>query len=97
MTDSQLQAETSDIVVEQVLPHPPEAIWHTLTSPEMIRRWIMPPTGFAAVEGTEFTYQTKPGGAWDGVIHCTVLKVRPNECLSYRWRGGHPDNESVNG
>jgi uncharacterized protein YndB with AHSA1/START domain len=48
--------------------------------------------GFAAVEGTRFTFQTKPGGAWDGVIHCQVLAVVPNERLVYSWKGGHPEN-----
>jgi uncharacterized protein YndB with AHSA1/START domain len=36
--------------------------------------------------------QTTPAGAWDGVIHCEVLEVLPNERLSYSWRGGHDAN-----
>jgi uncharacterized protein YndB with AHSA1/START domain len=84
--------ETRDIVVEEVLPHPVDLVWKTLTTPELIGRWIMPADGFEAVEGNSFTFQTTPGGAWDGVIHCRVLEVVPMTRLSYSWKGGHPDN-----
>jgi uncharacterized protein YndB with AHSA1/START domain len=84
--------ETRDIVVDELFPHAPETIWKTLTTGELIGRWLMKPTGFAPVRGTRFTFQTKPGGAWDGVIHCEVLEVIPNERLSYRWQGGHEAN-----
>ena len=32
------------------------------------------------------------GGAWDGVIHCQVLEVIPNERFVYSWQGGHEAN-----
>ena len=41
------------------------------------------------MKGKRFTYQTTPAGAWDGVIHCEVLEVKPNERLVYSWKGGH--------
>jgi uncharacterized protein YndB with AHSA1/START domain len=84
---------TQDIVVEEVFPHAPETIWKTLTTGELMARWLMmAPTGFEPVAGNRFTYQTKPGGAWDGVIHCQVLEVVPNERLVYAWKGGHEQN-----
>ncbi|MGE0238776.1 MAG: SRPBCC domain-containing protein [Parvibaculaceae bacterium] len=83
---------THSIVVDEVLPHAPETIWTTLTSGELIARWLMPTTGFAPVTGNRFTYQTTPAGAWDGVIHCEVLEVIPNERFSYSWKGGHKGN-----
>ena len=56
-------------------------------------RWLMmQPKGYEAVPGNRFTYQTTPAGPWDGVIQCEVLEVRPNERLSYSWRGGHESN-----
>jgi uncharacterized protein YndB with AHSA1/START domain len=85
--------ETQDIVVDEVFPHAPETIWKTLTTNELIGRWIqMPTAGFAAVVGTRFTLQTKPAGAWDGLIRCQVLEVVANERLVYAWRGGHDGN-----
>ena len=76
----------------EVFPHAPETIWKALTSAQLIARWLMPPTGFEAIEGNTFTYQTTPGGAWDGVIRCRVLEVVPNRRLVYAWMGGDERN-----
>jgi uncharacterized protein YndB with AHSA1/START domain len=84
--------DTHDIVVDEVLPHAPETIWRTLTTGELIARWLMVPTGFEPVKGKRFTYQTKAAGAWDGTIHCEVLEVVPNERFSYSWKGGDEGN-----
>ena len=92
MSAAALNAETKDIVLDEVFPHAPEAIWKTLTSAKLIARWLMQPTGFEAVEGTTFTFQTTPGGHWDGVIHCRVLEVVPNRRLVYSWKGGDERN-----
>jgi uncharacterized protein YndB with AHSA1/START domain len=87
------QSEAQQIVVDEVFPHAPATIWKTLTSGELMGRWLMmTPTGFAAVKGTRFSYQTTAAGAWDGVIRCEVLEVVPNEKLSYTWKGGHEGN-----
>jgi uncharacterized protein YndB with AHSA1/START domain len=80
------------IVVDEVFPHSRERIWAALTDGALMARWIMPPTGFAAVVGTRFTFQTKAGGAWDGTIHCQVVEVEANERLAYSWKGGHESN-----
>jgi uncharacterized protein YndB with AHSA1/START domain len=92
VNDTALTTTTREIVVDEVFPHAPETIWKALTDGALIARWIMAPTGFAPVEGTRFTFQTTPGGAWDGVIHCQVLEVVPNERLRYAWQGGHEAN-----
>jgi uncharacterized protein YndB with AHSA1/START domain len=94
MTEAAAAAGTCDITVDEVFPHAPELIWKALTTPELMARWVMAPSGFAPVVGNRFTYQTTPGGAWDGVIHCEVLEVIPNERFVYAWTGGHPDNVS---
>lgn len=83
---------TRDIVIEELFPHAPGAIWRTLTSGELIGRWLMAPSGFEPVTGTEFTFQTTPAGAWDGTIRCRVLEVVPERRIAYSWRGGHADN-----
>ncbi len=93
MNDAALKSDTQDIVVDEVLPHAPETIWKTLTTGELIARWLMmPTTGFEPVTGKRFTFQTTPAGAWDGVIHCQVLEVMPNKRLAYAWKGGHEGN-----
>ncbi|MDA9509041.1 ATPase [Bradyrhizobium sp. CCBAU 11386] len=92
MSAAALKAETKDIVIDEVFPHTTETIWKALTSVQLIARWLMQPTGFEAVEGKAFTFQTKPGGDWDGVIHCRVLEVVANRRLVYAWKGGDERN-----
>jgi uncharacterized protein YndB with AHSA1/START domain len=89
---SDTQAIVQEIVVDEVFPHAPEVIWKTLTTGELMGRWLMAPTGFEPVKGKRFTYQTTAAGAWDGVIHCEVLEVIPNQRLAYAWKGGHDGN-----
>src|SRR5258708_39160799 len=93
MSETATNLDTQDIVVDEVFPHAPATIWKTLTTPELMGRWLlMPPTGFEPVKGKHFTFQTTPAGAWDGIIRCQVLDVMPNERLAYAWKGGHEGN-----
>jgi len=93
MSDTAIFADCQEIVVDEVFPHRPELVWKTLTTPELMGRWLgMTPSGFEAVTGRQFTYQTTPAGPWDGVIHCQVLEVIPYERLVYEWRGGDDAN-----
>lgn len=92
MNDAAILADIRDIVVDEVFPHTPEVLWKTLTTPELMGRWLMTPTGFEPTQGNRFTYQTTPAGKWDGVIHCEVLEVTPNERLVHTWRSGHEAN-----
>jgi uncharacterized protein YndB with AHSA1/START domain len=93
MNETALKSHIQQIVVDDVFPHAPETIWKTLTNGELMGRWLgMAPTGFEPVKGKRFTYQTTAAGAWDGVIHCEVLEVIPNQRLAYSWRGGHDAN-----
>lgn len=80
-----------DIVVEDVLPHPPEKVWRALTTSELIGRWLMP-NDFKPVIGHRFIFKTRPMGSWDGVVHCEVREVEPNRRLVYSWKGGSDDN-----
>ena len=40
MNDAALKSGTQDIVVDEVFPHAPETIWKTLTTGELIARWM---------------------------------------------------------
>lgn len=92
MTITALKPETKDIVVDEIFPHAPETIWKALTTGELVGRWLMEPTGFEPVVGNRFSYRTTPAGEWDGLIHCEVLEVIPNERFAYAWTGGHEGN-----
>jgi len=92
MNNAALKPDTHDIVVDEVFPHAPETIWKTLTTGDLITRWLMEPSGFEPVEGKQFTFKTTPAGAWDGIIRCQVLEVKPNERFVYAWEGGDERN-----
>ena len=93
MSDTAIQTRR-EIVVDELFPHAPEAVWKALTTPALMARWIhMEPKGFAPVVGNHFTYQTTPAGAWDGVIHCEVLEATPNQRFVYSWKGGDAANQ----
>jgi uncharacterized protein YndB with AHSA1/START domain len=87
MSNRDATGETRNITVEGVLPHAPEAVWKTLTASGLIAQWLMP-NDFEPVIGRRFTFKTKPRDGWDGVVHCEVLEIVPNEKLVYSWKGG---------
>jgi uncharacterized protein YndB with AHSA1/START domain len=93
MNDAALQTRFQEIAVDEIFPHAPDTIWKTLTSGELMGRWLgMTPAGFEPVVGNRFTYQTRAAGQWDGTIQCEVLEVIPNERFVYSWKGGHEGN-----
>jgi uncharacterized protein YndB with AHSA1/START domain len=79
------------IVVERILPHPPENVWRVLTTSELISQWLMP-NDFQPVVGHRFTFRTKPMGRWDGTVDCEVLACEAPRLLRYSWAGGSDDN-----
>src|SRR4051794_5052894 len=88
---SRVMSESHAITIEKVLPYGPEKIWRTLTSSEMVARWLMP-NDLAAVVGPRFNFRTTPMGDWDGVIDCEVLEADPPRLLCYSWQGGSDTN-----
>ena len=84
-------SETRAITVEQVLPYAAEKIWHTLTTSELIAKWLMP-NDFAAAIGHRFNFRTRPMEDWDGVVRCEVLACDPPRLLRYSWKGGSDSN-----
>lgn len=80
------------IHVDGFLAHPPARVWHALTDPAMLAKWLMP-NDFRPVVGHEFTFRTQPRPAqgFDGVVHCQVLAIEPERLLRISWRGGTLD------
>ena len=77
MTDAIAAART--LVVERVMPHPPEKIWRALTQPHLIEEWLMK-NDFKPVVGHSFNLRAD----W-GAVDCQVQAVEPNKTLSYTW------------
>jgi len=45
MTEAAIKFDTQNIVVDEVLPHAPETVRKTLTTGNLIDRWLMKSTG----------------------------------------------------
>ncbi|MEC3915650.1 SRPBCC family protein [Nocardia sp. CDC160] len=46
------------------LPQPPATVWHFLTDPDLLARWLLRPKGFAASVGTRFTRKAAAPDSW---------------------------------
>ena len=75
---------TRTVVVERVMPHPPEKIWRALTQGPLIEEWLMK-NDFQPVVGHKFNFRATPMPHSNGVTDCQILAVEPNERLSYSW------------
>ena len=76
---SNTATETRSVVVERVVPFPPEKIWRALTQPHLIEEWLLK-GDFKPVVGHGFTLRAD----W-GAVDCQVLAVEPDRRLSYTW------------
>lgn len=86
-------AATRSVVVERVVPHPPEKVWRALTEGPLMEQWLMA-NDFRPVVGHRFRLRTTPMPQWNGVVDSEVLVVEPHERLAYRWDAsvGGPEN-----
>jgi uncharacterized protein YndB with AHSA1/START domain len=82
MTDA--NAATRSVVIERVMPHPPEKVWRALTQGPLIEEWLMK-NDFQPAVGHRFNLRSSPMPHWNGVVDCEVLVVEPNQRLSYSW------------
>ena len=75
---------TRTLIVERVMPHPPEKIWRALTQGPLIEEWLMK-NDFQPVVGHRFNFRAAPIHGWNGVTDCEVLEIVPLERLTYSW------------
>lgn len=80
--------------IEQIwyFDQPITTVWQYLTDPELVSQWLMKNT-FKPQVGHQFNFYSKPIKRfnWDGVVHCEVLTLLPEQKLSYSWKGIKPD------
>jgi uncharacterized protein YndB with AHSA1/START domain len=79
------------IVVERLMPHPPEKIWRALTEAHLIEQWLMQ-NDFEPRLRAEFMFRARPMGDWDGTVRCVVTAFDPPRRLSFSWTGGSVSN-----
>jgi uncharacterized protein YndB with AHSA1/START domain len=79
------------VVVERMMPHPPEKVWRALTEAPLLERWLMR-NDFRPEVGHAFRFRAEPmPPKWNGLVDCEVLAVEPSRLLSYRWSSSGDD------
>ena len=73
-----------DVVVEELLPHPVEAVWRMLTEAESISAWLMKTTDFRPEVGARFTMKTQNLAA-NGYVDAEVLELEPPRRMVWAW------------
>jgi uncharacterized protein YndB with AHSA1/START domain len=76
--------DTRAVVIERVMPHPPEKIWRALTQGALLGEWLMA-NDFQAIVGHRFNFRTEPMPHWNGIVDCEVLEIEPFTRLAYTW------------
>lgn len=76
-----------DISMEERYPVPVERVWHALTDPGMLERWLMRPEGYEAKVGTRFSLGEAPRADCRGQVECEVLELSPPHRMVWSWRG----------
>ncbi len=74
-----------DILIEERFPSPVERVWHALTDPRMINRWLMATDDFEARVGARFTLRDKPHPTFRGYVECQVLELSPPNRMVWSW------------
>ncbi|MGE5632429.1 MAG: SRPBCC family protein, partial [Caulobacteraceae bacterium] len=65
-----------------------QKVWAAIATPEGLASWLMQNT-FKPEMGYEFTFQAKPMGDWNGVVHCKVMELNPPKRLGFTWCGNN--------
>jgi uncharacterized protein YndB with AHSA1/START domain len=86
------QEDQTAIHVDEFLPHPPEKVWHALTDPGLMARWLMP-NDFRLELGHRFTFHADPipAAGFGGTGHAEVLGFDAGKMLKLAWRAAPED------
>jgi uncharacterized protein YndB with AHSA1/START domain len=85
-----VSAEKLSITADYDLPEKSDKVWRALADPTLLAQWLMP-NDIRAEVGHKFNFHAPPIGGWDGIVHCEVINVIPEQLLAYTWRGHNLD------
>lgn len=75
-----------DIHLERLLPFPPKTVWRALTDKHLLSKWLME-NDLEPILGHRFTFCMKAQRGWDGMTHCEVIDLKPEETIAFSYRG----------
>ena len=73
-----------DLVFEELLPHPIEAVWSALTDRAAISDWLMETAEFEPLVGSRFRLKTERL-APDGWVDADVTELDPPRRMAWAW------------
>ena len=73
-----------NVVLQEVLPHPIEAVWAALANRAAISDWLMQTAEFEPVAGTRFRIKTDRLSA-DGWVKAEVIEFDPPRRMVWAW------------
>jgi len=75
------------------LSHPPQKVWHAITTPEGLNQWFGNRVTMSLEEGSPILFEWDEYGEAGGIIEV----VDPINKFAYRWRAnGVPENVEMN-
>lgn len=95
--DKTAPSQTDSIAFEFDLQHLPEKVWRALTDPVLLAEWLLPVVEheLALEPGAAFKFKTQPYPGWDGIVNCQFLAIEAHRKLSYTWRVGDMEIDTV--
>jgi uncharacterized protein YndB with AHSA1/START domain len=78
-----------ELTFEELFSSPIEVVWHAVTDPRMLGRWLMH-NDFEPRPGHKFTLRDPPTATWRGWFECEVLELDPPRRMTWAWHGGMP-------
>jgi uncharacterized protein YndB with AHSA1/START domain len=73
-----------DVALDELLPHPIDAVWAALTDAEAISDWLMRTENFRPQVGTRFRLKTRDLSP-DGWVEAQVLELDPPRRMVWAW------------
>ena len=73
-----------DVRIDDLLPHPLEAVWHALTDASSISDWLMATDDFRPEVGARFRMKTGTLSA-SGWVEAEVLELDPPRRMVWAW------------
>jgi uncharacterized protein YndB with AHSA1/START domain len=95
--DKTAPPQNDAISFEFDLHHLPEKVWRALTDPVLLAEWLLPVVEYELelAPGSAFKLQTQPFPGWDGIVNCQFLEIEAQRKLSYTWRVGDMELDTV--
>ena len=95
VTDTTAPSQIEALAFEIDLQHKPEKVWRALTEPELLAEWLLPTIDFELAPGAAFTLMAPTQPGWDGSVHCRFVEIEAQKKLSYTWKVGDMELDTV--